>query len=109
MNKDMAVTVLNDSNFADNLSKNDKTIVKYFAGWCGSCRLFSPKYKRLSEDERFQGIDFIDVNAEESPEARKLAGVTNLPFFAIFEGNNLVEAVSTSKEEAVIELLNKLN
>jgi thioredoxin 1 len=105
----MAVTVLNDSNFSDSLLKSDKTIVKYFAGWCGSCRLFSPKYKRLSDDERFQGVEFVDVNAEESPEARKLAGVTNLPFFAIFEGNKLIDAVSTSKEEAVVELLNKLN
>ena len=103
----MAVTVLDDSNFKEALS-GEKTIVKYFAGWCGNCRLFTPKFKRLSEDDRFEGIKFVDVDAEKSPEARKLAGVTNLPFFAVFEGENLVDAVATSKEDSVVELLNKL-
>lgn len=103
----MAVTLLDDSNFKQSL-EGEKTIVKYFAGWCGNCRLFTPKFKRLSEDERFQGINFVDVDAEKSPEARKLAGVTNLPFFAVFNGHALVDAVATSKEDSVVELLNKL-
>jgi thioredoxin 1 len=109
LTRDMAVTVLDDSNFSETLDSNKKTIVKYFAGWCGSCRLFAPKYKRLSEDDRFTNIQFVDVDAEKNPEARKLANVTNLPFFAVFEGNELVDAVSSSKEEAVLELLSKLN
>ena len=103
----MAVTVLDDSNFNTALNEN-KTIVKYQAGWCGNCRLFSPKFKRLSDDERFEGINFVDVDAEKNPEARKLAGVTNLPFFAIFENGNLVDARATSKEDVVVELLEKL-
>lgn len=104
----MAVEQLTDDNFESSLSSNDKTIVKYYAGWCGSCRLFAPKFKRLSNDERFSGINFIDVDAEKSPEARKLAGVTNLPFFAVFKGKELVEAVATNKEDAVLALLDKL-
>lgn len=103
----MAVTVLNDSNFAGELA-GKKTIVKYFAGWCGNCRLFAPKFKRLSNDDRFEGINFADVDAEKNPEARKTGGVTNLPFFAIFDGDKLVHSVATSKEDAVVDLLEKL-
>ncbi|MTI38506.1 thioredoxin family protein, partial [Fulvivirga lutimaris] len=69
----------------------------------------APKYKRLSDDDRFTDINFVDVNAEENPEARKLAGVTNLPYFAVFEGEKLVGSVASSKEDAVLELLAKLN
>ena len=105
----MAVEVLNDDNFRSTLNSNDKTVVKYFAGWCGSCRLFAPKFKRLSNDERFNDIRFVDVDAEKNPEARKLAGVTNLPFFAVFKGDKLVSSVATSKEDAVVDLLNQLN
>lgn len=104
----MAVTVLDDSNFVSEL-EGKKTIVKYQAGWCGNCRLFSPKFKRLSSDERFEGINFVDVDAEKNPEARKLAGVTNLPFFAVFEGDKLIDAIATSKEDVVVNLLNRLN
>ena len=105
----MAVTVLSDDNFVEELKGNEKTVVKYFAGWCGSCRLFSPKFKRLSEDERFQGIKFVDIDAEKNPAARKLAGVTNLPYFAVFRNGELLDAAATNKEDAVVELLNKLN
>ncbi|OHX66277.1 thioredoxin family protein [Flammeovirga pacifica] len=104
----MPVIDANDSNFKELISENDKVVVKYFAGWCGSCRLFKPKFKRLSGDERFEGIAFLDVNAEESPEARALAGVNNLPFFAIFKGGKLVEGGPMSKEDAVVELIEKL-
>jgi len=104
----MAVINVNDENFTQEIS-NDKVIVKYYADWCGSCKLFAPKFKRLSGDERFEGIHFLEVNAEENPEARKIAGVDNLPFFAVFKNGSLVEGSATSKEEGVVALLEKLN
>lgn len=105
----MAVELIEDSEFQEKLAQQNKVIVKYYADWCGSCRLFKPKYKRLSEDERFEGISFLDVNAEKNPLARKAAGVTNLPFFAIFKNGELLDSVASSKEENVVELIQKLN
>lgn len=104
----MAVELITDDNFQETLAKNDKVVVKYYADWCGSCRLFKPKFKRLSEDERFDGITFVDVNAEKSPDARKASGVTNLPFFAIFKNGEIIDGIASSKEEAVVALIEKL-
>lgn len=104
----MAVTVSDDSNFEELLKSNEKVVVKYYADWCGSCRLFAPKFKRISKDERFNEVTFLDVNAEDSPEARKLGKVNNLPTFAIFKDGELVETLCSSKEEAVVELIEKL-
>ncbi|WP_425391519.1 thioredoxin family protein [Ekhidna sp.] len=104
----MAVELKTDEDFKEAISNNDKVVVKYFADWCGSCRLFAPKFRRLSEDDRFENITFLDVNAEKSPDARKLAGVTNLPFFATFKNGEFLSGQATSKEEAVIELINEL-
>lgn len=105
----MAIVKTTDAEFSTLLQDNEKVIVKFYADWCGSCKLFAPKFRRLSDDERFAGIAFLDVNAEENPETRKQAGVTNLPFFAVYKGGNLVETLSASKEESVVELLGKLN
>ena len=102
----MSVLECVDQDFNDTLSSNDKVVVKYFANWCGSCKLFSPKYKRLSNDERFSGITFLDVNAEDNPVARRLGGVDNLPFFAVFKNGKLVEGVATSKEDKLVEMSN---
>ncbi|WP_370086995.1 thioredoxin family protein [Ekhidna sp.] len=104
----MAVELKTDQDFKTAISENDKVVVKFFADWCGSCRLFAPKFRRLSEDERFGDVLFLDVNAEQSPEARKLAGVTNLPFFATFKNGELLKSVPTSKEESVVEMISEL-
>lgn len=103
----MAVKLVTDEDFKEQISLSNKVVVKYYADWCGSCKLFAPKYKRISNDPQFEEISFLDVNAEQNPEARKLAGVTNLPYFAIFKDGALVETVASSKEEAVLELLSK--
>jgi thiol-disulfide isomerase/thioredoxin len=105
----MPVINVNDQEFAQQLNDHHKVIVKYYADWCGSCKLFAPKFRRLSEDERFEGITFLDVNAETNEQARKMAGVDNLPFIAVFKNGELLEGMATSKEEKALELLEKLN
>lgn len=105
----MAVEVVTDNEFESRINDNEKVIVKFFAGWCGSCKLFAPKFRRLSEDERFEGVTFLDVNAEENEAARKRAGVDNLPFFAAFKNGELIASGPTSKEEVVVEMIEKLN
>lgn len=104
----MSVIVSTDQDFENLLAENDKVVVKYFANWCGSCKLFAPKYRRLSDDARFEGVTFLDVNAEENEVARKKAGVDNLPFFAVFKNGELVSGSPTNKEENVVELIEKL-
>ena len=104
----MAVEIANDETLKTQLSEHPKVVVKYYADWCGSCKLFAAKYKRLSGDERFADTVFLEVDAEHSPEARKLAGVDTLPFFATFKNGELVKAQSTAKEETLVEMLTTL-
>lgn len=101
----MAVQVTTDQEFKEIIESGKAVAVKYYADWCGSCKLFAPKFRRLSEDDRFKNIEFLDVDAENNEEARKLAGVDNLPFIAIFKDGNLVEGSATNKEEAVVKML----
>lgn len=60
------VTLATDADFQQYLEKNDKVVVKFFAGWCGTCRLFAPKYKKMAEIEDFKNVLFLDINAEET-------------------------------------------
>lgn len=103
----MAIIQATDQDFQEVLQNHERVVVKYFADWCGNCRLFSPKFKRMADNEEFAGVAFVDVNAETSPEARKLAGVSNLPFFAVFKNGQLVEGAATSKEDLVQEMIRK--
>jgi thiol-disulfide isomerase/thioredoxin len=102
------VTEATDKDFKNIIDSNVKVIVKYFADWCGTCKLFAPKFKRLSNDEIYAGIIFLEVNAENNPDARKMGGVTNLPFIVTFENGKVIQQVATGKEEAVVEILQKM-
>jgi thiol-disulfide isomerase/thioredoxin len=105
----MALTLATDQNFKQLLQDNSLVLVKYYADWCGNCKLIAPKVRRISEEEQYASIAFVDINAEENPEARKTAGVDNLPFFAAFKNGELVGGSAASKIEFVQELIaNKL-
>ena len=101
----MAVQLATDADFVQIVKDNDRVVVKYFADWCGACKMFSPKYKRVSNEEANEGIIFLEVNAEHSPEARKAGGVDNLPFLASFKAGSLAEGSAASKEEYLRKLI----
>ena len=102
------VTKVTDSEFVELLKKNPKVVVKYYADWCGNCRLFTPKFNRLSEKEEYKDVKFLDINAETNPQARKMADVKNLPTFAVFKNGELVKSDFTSKEEVVDRLIQEI-
>ena len=101
----MAVQLATDADFAQIVKDNNRVVVKYFADWCGACKMFAPKYKRVSNEEAHEGIVFLEVNAEHSTEARKAGGVDNLPFLASFKDGALAEGSAASKEEYLRKLI----
>lgn len=101
----MAVINSTDQDFKNHVENNQTVVVKYFADWCGNCRLFAPKYKRVSNEEEMSDIAFLEVDAEKNPEARKAAGVDNLPYMAIFKDGKLLEGSASSKEDYLRKLI----
>lgn len=104
----MPVSKTNDSEFKDILQDNPLVAIKFYADWCGSCKLIAPKFRRLSDSETYNEVVFLDVNAEENPEIRKWAGVNNLPFFAMVKNGEIINADFTSKIENVENMLTQL-
>lgn len=102
------VQIATDIDFETLLKTNKNIIVKYYADWCGSCKLFSPKFKRHSNDEANADLLFLEINAEENEVARKTGGVDNLPYLASFKNGILLEGAATSKEEYLQKMIDDL-
>ena len=97
---------LTEDTLQDLITKEEKVVVQFSASWCGNCRIMKPKFKKLALEN--EAITFALVDAENSPESRKLANVNNLPTFAIFVNGKLVNETQTNKQEVLIELVNKI-
>jgi thiol-disulfide isomerase/thioredoxin len=97
---------LNEDTLQDVVAKNEKVIVQFSASWCGNCRIMKPKFKKLASEN--ENLTFVLVDAENSPESRKLANVSNLPTFAAFVNGKLIEETQTNKAEVLSELVDTL-
>ena len=97
---------LNEDTLQDLVSKNEKVIVQFSASWCGNCRIMKPKFKKLASEN--ENLTFVLVDAENSPESRKLANVSNLPTFATFINGKLTNETQTNKAEVLAEMVNEI-
>ena len=99
-------TELAEDNLQQIVADNEKVVVQYGATWCGNCRIMKPKFKKLASEN--DNLTFVLVDAENSPESRKLANVSNLPTFATFVNGKLVSETQTNKAEVLTELVNDI-
>lgn len=81
--------VINKSNISyEELTKEletGKTVIKFYADWCGPCNMLKPVYKAVSEE--MEGITFIEVNIDENREVTNEFGVKNIPsLFIVKDG-----------------------
>jgi thioredoxin 1 len=97
---------LNEDTLQKIVAENNKVVVQFSASWCGNCKIMKPKFKKLATDN--ENVTFVIVDAENSPESRKLADVSNLPTFATFVNGSLVNEVQTNKSEILTELVNEI-
>lgn len=97
---------LTEDTLQDLVSKNEKVIVQFSASWCGNCRIIKPKFKKMAAEN--ESITFVLVDAENSPESRKLANVSNLPTFASFINGRLISEVQTNKTDILAEFVDEI-
>lgn len=97
---------LEQDNLQELVANNSKVAVQFSASWCGNCRIMKPKFKKMATEK--EDVTFVIVDAEKFPESRKLANVSNLPTFAIFNDGALVDETQTNKADVLAELVNKL-
>ena len=100
------VTELAKDNLNEIISNNETVIVQFSASWCGNCRIMKPKFKKLASEN--ETVEFLMVDAEKYPEARKMATVDNLPTFATFKNGVFINQVQTNKFDLLKELVDEV-
>lgn len=90
----------------DNLELSEGfAVVKFFATWCGPCKLYGPAYARVAK--KIPEVKFFEVDIDERPDLKSAFGVERVPTTLIFNGPQELErfegAQSTGGLDAIVK------
>ncbi len=66
-----------------------KTLVDFFATWCGPCRMLSPLVERLAEEH--PEIKVLKVDTDQVPQAASEYQVYSIPTLVLIEDGKTIE------------------
>ena len=83
-----------------------KQVIKFYANWCGPCKVYGPTFTKVRED--LEGdIEFLEINVEEDPD--NLSGqykVRGIPHTVVLQDGEILKAESGRlSEEQLKELI----
>ncbi|WP_426062126.1 thioredoxin family protein [Hymenobacter sp. B1770] len=79
-----------------------KVFTKFTADNCPVCEMLGPSFARFADDEAYEGILFLRLDADQSPVARQLMNERAAPFFVSYCQGRVVEC-DTRHTEADVE------
>ena len=94
---------ITDNEF-DEVIKNGKVLVDFYAEWCGPCKMLGPVVEEVSEE--LKDVSFYKLNVDESDEIVRRYSVMSIPTLLVFENGELKNtSVGFKNKEEVKELL----
>ena len=94
---------ITDNEF-DEVIKNGKVLVDFYAEWCGPCKMLGPVVEEVSEE--LKDVCFYKLNVDESDEIVRRYSVMSIPTLLVFENGELkTTSVGFKNKEEVRELL----
>lgn len=88
--------VINKSNISYEELKKEletgKTVIKFYADWCGPCKMLGPAYKAVSEE--MEGITFLEVNIDDNKEVTNKFGIKTIPTIFLIKDGEVIKSNS---------------
>lgn len=75
---------LDKENF-DEVIKEGRVLVDFYADWCGPCRMLAPVLEEISNENI---IKIVKVNVDNHEDIARRYGVMSIPTLILFENGN---------------------
>jgi len=84
---DQFVVTLTDDNFKDFVAEHERTLVEFYAPWCGHCKALAPKYEEAARilKERESPTALAKVDATDNPAATAGFEIKGYPTLFLLE------------------------
>ena len=92
------VKEINSDNFNEEISKG-KSMVDFWASWCGPCRMLAPIFEELSKEVK--NVNFFKLNVDENSDVAQQYEVQGIPTLILFQNGKEIKRIVgvKSKEE----------
>jgi thioredoxin 1 len=88
------------------MTANEFVVVKFWAQWCGPCRMLSPVFDGVAS-ERNDAV-FVKVNVDDAPDIASAYCVSSVPMIILFSKKEEINSFSGSTSKSkLIELINE--
>ena len=76
------MTIIKSIKEFNELIKEDKVLVDFYADWCGPCKMISPILEQVEKEEE---VTIVKVNVDELQDLAMKYGVMTIPNLKLFE------------------------
>lgn len=81
-----------------------KKVIKFYADWCGPCRMYAPIFNKVADKYRDQ-VEVYDINVDDDSETAQKYEVRSIPFTVLVkEDGSIVRKVGILSENEIEEL-----
>ena len=97
------VEEINSSNFSEKISKG-KSLVDFWASWCGPCMMFAPTFEETSKETK--DVKFYKLDVDKNGDIAQHYEIRGIPTLILFEDGKEIKRITgmRSKEELKKEL-----
>eukprot|EP00484_Ammonia_sp_Unknown_P005099 CAMPEP_0197075652 /NCGR_PEP_ID=MMETSP1384-20130603/211717_1 /TAXON_ID=29189 /ORGANISM="Ammonia sp." /LENGTH=577 /DNA_ID=CAMNT_0042514501 /DNA_START=17 /DNA_END=1750 /DNA_ORIENTATION=- len=100
------VVSLTEDNFQEFVSSHTRTLVEFYAPWCGHCKALAPKYEeaaRILSEEKQSPTALAKVDATEAPALSSRFDIKGYPTLFLIEGGNTKPFDGGRETQAIVD------
>jgi thioredoxin 1 len=103
------VHVVTPQEFEKEVINSDKpVIVDFWAPWCGPCKMLTPVFEGLADDEEYKDVKFVKIDIDEAEDIAADKGIMSIPALQIFkEGSKVDEKMGAMPKSDLKEFIDK--
>ncbi|KAF2164651.1 hypothetical protein M409DRAFT_67769 [Zasmidium cellare ATCC 36951] len=96
------IPITSQQHFKSLVASSTYVVVDFYADWCGPCKVISPVFEQLANQEAKPGrLTFCKVNVDNQRDVAATYGISAMPTFLVLKGTKVIETIRGANPSAL--------